>query len=103
MSEYALQNVFTHVASSYANLWEQKSVFFTKEIGITGVEHYCEATYKRTQQLPTLLRQQCHVLLQPCCSSVQADATTPNNMQQGVQADAIRSIQQCWELLANNG
>ena len=29
-------------------------------------------------------------------------ATTSNNMQQGVQADATCNIQQCWELLANN-
>ena len=29
-------------------------------------------------------------------------ATTHNNMQQGVQTDATRNIQQCWELLANN-
>ena len=66
-------------------------------------ETLIKATCKRTQQLPTVLRQQCCVLLRPCCSSVQTDATTPNNMQQGVQADAICSIQQCWELLANNG
>ena len=25
-----------------------------------------------------------------------------NNMQQGVQMDATRNIQQCWELLVNN-
>ena len=25
-----------------------------------------------------------------------------NNVQQGVQMDAIRNIQQCWELLVNN-
>ena len=29
-------------------------------------------------------------------------ATTPNNMQQGVQTDATCNIQQCWELLAKN-
>ena len=29
-------------------------------------------------------------------------ATTPNNMQQGVQTDATCNRQQCWELLANN-
>ena len=29
-------------------------------------------------------------------------ATTPNNMQQGVQMDATCNIQQCRELLANN-
>ena len=32
----------------------------------------------------------------------QQHATTSNNMQQGVQTDATRNIQQCWELLANN-
>ena len=39
-----------------------------------------------------------------CCvrvgNGVQADATTPNNMQQGVQTDATCNIQQYWELLA---
>ena len=29
--------------------------------------------------------------------------TTHNNMQQGVQTDATCNIQQCWELLANEG
>ena len=29
-------------------------------------------------------------------------ATTPNNMQQGVQINATCNIHQCWELLANN-
>ena len=29
-------------------------------------------------------------------------ATTPNNMQQGVQTDAKCNIQHCWEFLANN-
>ena len=33
---------------------------------------------------------------------VQQLPTTRNNMQQGVQTDATCSIQQCWELLANN-
>ena len=32
----------------------------------------------------------------------QQNATTSNNMQQGVQTDATCNIQQCWELLANN-
>ena len=52
-----------------------------------------KATCKRTQQLPTLLLQQCLVLLRPCCSNVQTDATTPNNMQQGVKTDATCNIQ----------
>ena len=30
------------------------------------------------------------------------NATTPNNMQQGVQTNETCNIQQCWELLANN-
>ena len=43
------------------------------------------ASCKRTQQLPTLWRQQCCVLLRPCCNGVQTDATT----------DAACNIQQC--------
>ena len=38
------------------------------------------AACKRTQQLPTLLRQQCWELLVRVSSGVQTDATTPNNV-----------------------
>ena len=90
-----------------------------------------KAACKRTQQLPTLLRQQCWELLRACwqwcangcnnyasaiteqkkCWELLAEnslsgfkpcATTLNNMQQGVQTEATCNIQQCWELLANN-
>ena len=39
-----------------------------------------KAACKRTQQLPTLLRQQCWELLVRVGSGVQTDATTPNNV-----------------------
>ena len=54
-----------------------------------------QAMCKRTQQLLTMLRQKCCVLLSPCCSGVQTDTTTPYNMQQGVQTDETCKIQQC--------
>ena len=54
-----------------------------------------QATCKRTQQVLTLLRQKCCVLLCPCCSGVQTDTTTPYNMQQGLQTDETCNIQQC--------
>ena len=83
---------------------------------------------KQTQQLPKLSSQQCWELSRACwqwyasgcnnsqhcrannvgscCvrvgSSVQTDAATPNNMQQGVRTDATCNIQQYWKLLANN-
>ena len=81
---------------------------------------------KRTQQLPILSGQQCWQLLcscwqwcpngrnnsqycrannvGSCCvrvgSGVQTDATTPNDIQQGVQTVATCNIQQYWELRA---
>ena len=38
----------------------------------------------------------------PVSNFAQQHATTFNNMQQGVQTDAICNIQQCWELLVYN-
>ena len=38
----------------------------------------------------------------PASNFAQQHATTSNNMQQGVQTDATRNIQQCWEMLVNN-
>ena len=83
-----------------------------------------KAACKRAQQLPTLLRQRCWELLCACwqwcangCNNSQqvwdlqcivgriqpiSVCNPSNNMQQGVQTDATRNIQQCWELLANN-
>ena len=46
----------------------------------------------------TLLRSK----LWPVSNFEQQLPTTRNNMQQGVQTDATRNIQQWWELLANN-
>ena len=53
-----------------------------------------QATCKRTQQFPPLLRQKCCVLLPPGWSGVKTDTTTPNNMQQGLQTDETCNIQQ---------
>ena len=41
-------------------------------------------------------------LLVVVCKRMQQLPTTRSNKQQGVQTDATRRIQQCWELLANN-
>ena len=41
-------------------------------------------------------------LLVVVCKRMQQLPTTRSNKQQGVQTDATRKIQQCWELLANN-
>ena len=38
----------------------------------------------------------------PVSNFAQQLSTIRSNMQQGVQKDATRNIQQCWELLANN-
>ena len=38
----------------------------------------------------------------PVSNFAQQHATTSNNMQQGVQADATCNIPQCWKLLVNN-
>ena len=93
-----------------------------------NVGSVCTALPTRTQQLPTLLAQQCWELLRPfarnlkprangrnivggCCVRLHVTksltgfklcATTPNNTQQGVQTNATCNIQQSWELLANN-
>ena len=66
------------------------------------VASVCSPLPTRTQQLPTLLAQQCWELLRPFARSLKLCATTRNNMQQGVQTDATCNIQQCWELLPNN-
>jgi len=64
-----------------------------------------KATCKRTRQLPTLLRQQCCVLLRPCCSSVQTHPTVLGVVGQQwlnpVQKDATllaNNSQHCWML-----
>ena len=59
-------------------------------------------TCKRTQQLPTLLRQECCVRVAVVSKRMQELPPTRDNMQQGVQTGATCNIQQCWELLANN-
>ena len=68
----------------------------------------CKASCKWTQQLPTLAKQ-CCVCLYRAKSLTGFNwtlhnntQTSSNNMQQGVQTDAICSIQQCWEFLANH-
>ena len=60
-------------------------------------ERISKATGKWMQQLPTLL--ECYELLHLFAKLKKLCATTPNNMQQGMQMTAI---QQFWELLANN-
>ena len=66
---------------------------------------------RAVQTDPTLLRyasaireqKKCWELLAETVSNfAQQHATTSNNMQQGVQTDAICNTQQYWELLANN-
>ena len=65
---------------------------------------------RAVQTDPTLLRyapviteqKKCWDLLAQTIDRFQPLHTTPNNMQQGAQTDAIYNIQQCWELLANN-
>ena len=57
---------------------------------------------------PTLLRYASAITEQKKCWELLAEKfdrfqTLRNNMQQGVQTDARCNIQQCWELLANNG
>ena len=68
---------------------------------------YYKVRCKRTQHCwpttPNIVRS-CYVRLHVAKSltSFKLCATTPNIMQQGVQTDAMYTIQQCWELLANN-
>ena len=57
---------------------------------------------------PTLLRYASAITEQKKCWDLLAEKfdqfqTLRNNMQQGVQTDATCNIQQCWELLVNNG
>ena len=89
----------------------------------------CKAACKRTQQLPTLLRQQCWELLRACwqwcangrnqcivgriqpislCKTCVMSVRGPNNVGRAVQTDptllryasAITEQKKCWELLA---
>ena len=62
-----------HLAYLWAVSYVKINILFTNS-SIT------KATCKRTQQLPTLLCQQCWELLRLCCSGMQTDATTPNNV-----------------------
>ena len=66
-----------------------------------------EEQYKRIQHCCTTLRRSRNKRNVETCwlkslTCFKLCATTSNNMQQGVQTDATRNIQQCWELLANN-
>ena len=72
---------------------------------IISVSTSSKATCKRTQQFPTLLGsnvESCYVRLHVAKSltGFKLCATTHNNMQKGVQADATCNIKQYWELLA---
>ena len=62
---------------------------------------------RAVQTDPTLLRYASVITEQKKCWELLAEKfdrfqTLRNNMQQGVQTDAKCTIQQCWELLANN-
>ena len=64
---------------------------------------------KAAQTDPKLLRYASTITKQKKCwelfkslTGFKLYATTPNNMQQGVQTDAKCNIQHCWEFLANN-
>ena len=89
----------------------------TQSYGVTvSNETMCDArgwpqlVVRRTVQMdPTLLRyapaiteqKKCLELLTEKIDRFQPLHTSPNNMQQGAQTDAIYNIQQCWELLTN--
>ena len=96
-----------------AYIFLHESAFPPYEISQSETEHLfkpafqSKATCKWAQQLPTMLgvaSQQCCVRLHGAKSltGFKLCATTPNNMQEGVQTDATCNIQQCWELLVNN-
>ena len=89
----------------------------TQSYGVTvSNETMCDAcgwpqlvVRRAVQTDPTLLRyapaiteqKKCLVLLAEKIDRFQPLHTSPNNMQQGAQTDAIYNIQQCWELLTN--
>ena len=89
----------------------------TQSYGVTvSNETMCDArgwpqlfVRRAVQTDPTWLRyapaiteqKKCLVLLAEKIDRFQPLHTSPNNMQQGAQTDAIYNIQQCWELLTN--
>ena len=86
-----------------APLFSQSLTLDPRSFLLNGTETLAtQATCKRTQQLPTLLRQECCVRVAVVSKRMQELPPTRDNMQQGVQTDATCNIQQCWELLANN-
>ena len=75
--------------------WARASLYYQKFILLF------KAPCKRTNRD---IAGSCYVLLHEAKSlnGFKLCATTPNNMQQGVQTDATCNILQCWVLLANN-
>ena len=71
---------------------------------LTCIERITQVTYKRTQHaLQTTLRRFARgKKILPVSNFAQQLPTTRKNMQQSVKTDATRTIQQYWELLANN-
>ena len=79
--------------------------------GCNNSRHCCAnnvaVVCKRMQQLPTLLRQRCCVLLRPCCSSVQTDATmnsqqhatTCNKVCKRTQHITFNNVGSCWSTM----